>query len=164
MEAIRNPYAPPRAEVADVVQAVPVEAAPALWNPRAAVNWSLLFTPVFGALLHMRNWQALGEPQRAARSKAWAWGSFAFFIALTVVSAVLPDSRAMDGVSRIGGLALLVSWYYAAGKEQQAYVLVRFGKGYPRKGWGKPLLLGVAGIAAFLFAAVVVGLLVGVAA
>jgi hypothetical protein len=42
------------------------DAAPALWNPNAAANWSLLFSPMFGAWLHMKNWAALGEPERAA--------------------------------------------------------------------------------------------------
>lgn len=36
-------------------------AAIALWNPNAAANWSLLFTPLFGAYLHMLNWRSLGE-------------------------------------------------------------------------------------------------------
>ena len=36
-----NPYAPPTARVDDVV-ATTAEAAPKLWNPNAAVNWSLL--------------------------------------------------------------------------------------------------------------------------
>ena len=51
-----NPYAPPKAEVADVGR---TEVAPALWNPNAAASWSLLFSPAFGAFLHMKNWQAL---------------------------------------------------------------------------------------------------------
>jgi hypothetical protein len=47
-----NLYAPPKAQVADIVQA---EAAPALWNPGAAASWSLLLSPAFGAILHPHN-------------------------------------------------------------------------------------------------------------
>ena len=47
-----NPYAPPTARVDDVATG---DAAPALWNPNAAANWSLLFSPAFGAWLHMKN-------------------------------------------------------------------------------------------------------------
>lgn len=163
MEAVRNPYAPPRAEVADIAATQgPVQSAPALWNPSAAARWSLIFTPVFGAILHMKNWQALGEPEKAARAKAWAWASFAFIVILTIVSAVLPDSKALDGLSRAAGLGILVGWYYSSGKEQQTYLAVRFGKLYPRKGWTKPLLLAIAGIACFFVAAIVVGVIVGV--
>jgi predicted amidophosphoribosyltransferase len=28
----------------------------AIWNPNAASNWSLVFTPAFGSYLHARNW------------------------------------------------------------------------------------------------------------
>ena len=37
----------------------------ALWNPDAAACWSMLFTPLFGTILVIRNWEALGEPKRA---------------------------------------------------------------------------------------------------
>jgi len=157
----RNPYAPPEAEVADVAGPSAVEAAPALWNPGAAASWSLMFTPIFGAILQMKNWQALGEPDKAATAKAWAWGCVAFFVALTLLGAFLPDSKAMDGLSRLSAFALLITWYYANGKAQQAYVAARFGKTYPRKGWAKPLSLAVLGIMGFLLAAVVVGVVIG---
>ena len=61
-----NPFAPPQAEVADVPTG---EAAPALWNPNAASSWSLLFSPIFGAYLHMQNWQALGQPDKAEQCR-----------------------------------------------------------------------------------------------
>jgi hypothetical protein len=61
-----NPYAPPKAAVEDVVT---FEPSPALWNPNAAASWSLLFTPIFGSLLHMKNWQAMGNREKAASSK-----------------------------------------------------------------------------------------------
>ena len=43
----------------------------ALWNPNAAANWSLLFTPAFGAYLHAQNWRAMGEQDRASASMRW---------------------------------------------------------------------------------------------
>ena len=52
----QNPYAPPKAVVGDVFDG---EVAPALWNPTAAGSWSILFSPIFGAYLHMLNWRAL---------------------------------------------------------------------------------------------------------
>ena len=41
----------------------------ALWNRSAAARWSLVFTPAFGAFVLMRNWHALGEPERAASAR-----------------------------------------------------------------------------------------------
>jgi hypothetical protein len=142
---------------ANVVQS----AMPALWNPNAAASWSLLFSPIFGAILHMKNWQAMGEPQRAAASRSWAMGSTAFFVLLTIMAVILPDSKVVDALSRLGAVALLIAWYYANGKPQQAFVLARFGKHYPRRGWSKPLLLAVLAIVGYLAALFVVGLVAG---
>lgn len=153
-----NPYAPPTAEVADVQP--PVQASPPLWNPNAAASWSLLLTPVFGSVVQMKNWQALGETRRAAASKAWAIGSLAFFVVMAVVGGLLADSRALDAVTRLLGFLLLIVWYYANGKSQQAYVLGKFGTGYPRKGWGKPLLLAVLALVGFIVAMGLLGFLV----
>jgi hypothetical protein len=147
-----NRYAPPAAHVEDVQTAV--DEAPALWNPGAAAAWSLLFSPVFGALLQMKNWQALGDAQKAATSKTWAGLSLAFMIGLVLLGAFLPESKALDQFSRIAGLAFLLAWYFSHGKLQVAHVKQRFGKTYPRRGWGKPLgyaLLVIFGIFAVVF-------------
>jgi hypothetical protein len=43
---------------------------PALWNPKAAAYWSLLFSPAFGAFVHARNADAMGRVDEAkANSK-----------------------------------------------------------------------------------------------
>lgn len=140
MQDNNNLYAPPQAEVADVQGLQP---APPLWNPGAAAGWSLLFTPIFGAMLHRANWEAMGEPEKAAVNTWWIRATIAFLVLTLVFGAVLPESGVMDAISRFGGIGLLVAWYYHVGKSQQALVLARYGKGYPRKPWGKPLGLGV---------------------
>ena len=103
-----NPYAPPTAHVADVAHR---ESAPRIWNPNAAANWSLLFSPVFGAILHMKNWDALGEPAKAAGARAWAIAALVLIVALNGVPAMLPDSEALDAASRGIGLILLLAWW-----------------------------------------------------
>jgi uncharacterized membrane protein YfcA len=153
-----NPYAPPRSDVADVAHA---EAIPALWNPNAAANWSLLFSPVFGAVLHMKNWQALGEPAKASAAKTWAVAVLAAFVALALLSAFLPEGKAMDGLSRAVAIGLLFAWYFSSARHQTAYVKERFGKSYPRRGWLKPLLLAVLGVLGFLLAMGVIGVMLG---
>jgi hypothetical protein len=159
----QNPYAPPRAQVADIDQLVSGENAPALWNPNAAASWSLLFTPIFGAYLHMRNWQALGQPEKAARSKNWIIGSLVCILLLVIVPLLLPDSKGVDAIGRACGFALLITWYYAMGKSQQAFVLGKFGKTYPRRGWSKPLLAAVGGVIALFVVAFVVALVIAMA-
>ena len=153
-----NPYAPPGADVADIKQ---LDAAPALWNPRAAANWSLLFSPVFGAIVHMKNWQALGESAQADKSRAWAIGCIAFFIVVALLGGFLPESKGLDAISRALAIALLITWYYASGKSQQIHVEAKFGKTYPRRGWLKPLLFAVLALMVFILALALVGFVVG---
>jgi protein-S-isoprenylcysteine O-methyltransferase Ste14 len=101
-----NLYAPPKAPVADVVQA---EAAPALWNPGAAASWSLLFSPAFGAFLHMKNWEALGQPDKAAAARKWAVIYIVTIVGLSVVSAFLPSNKAMPGIVLVVGVITAVA-------------------------------------------------------
>jgi hypothetical protein len=137
-----NPYAPPKAAVADIVSHE--ESAP-LWNPNAAANWSLFFSPAFGAYLQMKNWQALGEPDKASTSKAWFVAVLVILLALPLVAALVPGMSGLLRFSSPVGVALLIAWYVSSGRGQARYVKERFGKNYPRKGWGLPLL-GAVGV------------------
>ncbi len=46
-------------------------AALALWNPDAIASWSLLFTPVFGSYFVMKNWQSIGDTEKARTAQNW---------------------------------------------------------------------------------------------
>lgn len=143
----RNPYAPPQAVVADAGTG---EQAPPLWNPNAASLWGLLLTPTFSAILHMKNWRALGDAARAASAKRWAIGTVVFTLVAAVLAMVLPESPALDALFRFSGLGILLAWYYGNGKAQVEHVKRRFGSAYPRRGWAVPLLVGFAVMIAFL--------------
>lgn len=143
----RNPYAPPQAVVADAGTG---EQAPPLWNPNAASLWGLLLTPTFSAILHMKNWRALGDVARADASKRWAIGTAAFTGSITMLALFLPESPGVDALLRFSGLGVLLAWYYGNGKAQVEHVKQRFGDGYPRKGWAVPLSLGFAAVLALL--------------
>jgi hypothetical protein len=155
-----NPYAPPTTHVADVAHREP---APRIWNPNAAANWSLLFSPVFGAILHMKNWDALGEPAKAAGAKAWAIAALVLLLAVAGVSAMLPDSKALDAASRGIGLILLLLWYFSSARAQARYVKEKFGAAYPRKGWTRPLLIAFGLTAGFFALVFVIAFVVGMA-
>jgi hypothetical protein len=153
-----NPYAPPVAEVADIKT---LQEAPPLWNPRAAANWSLLFSPVFGAVVHMKNWQALGQTAQADNSRMWAIGCIMFFVVVALVGGFFPESKGIDAIARACAIGLLIGWYYASGKSQQTYVEAKFGKTYPRRGWLKPLLFAVLALMGFVVCLGLVGFVVG---
>ncbi|SMC27251.1 hypothetical protein SAMN02745857_02768 [Andreprevotia lacus DSM 23236] len=140
-----NIYAPSKADLSTA----PLQGgeAPALWNPDAAGNWSLLFTPVFGAILGYKNWVAIGDEEEARRAKVWV-----------IVSALVV--LVMLAIPQLAFPYLLV-WYFAANRPHAKYVKERWGKDYPRRGWGKPLGIGVLCIVAVW--AVVFGLVMAVA-
>lgn len=154
-------YAPPRAHVADVPAGREAAEAPALWNPFAAGCWSLLFTPVFGAFLHMKNWEALGQAERARSSRQWVIACVVFFVVLVLAAGVFPDSKFLDKISRPAGIGLLFAWYFSSGKAQQTYVKERFGTDYERRGWLKPILLAIAAFVGFVLVAVSIAVVVG---
>ena len=123
-----NPFEPPKAAL-DV--AVTPEAAPALWNPDAAGAWSLLFSPIFGSVLVRKNWQALGDADKARTGAIWL-GVSILMLLVTIFAGVL-------------GFLYIIVWYFLWQRPQAQYISERWGKDYPRKGWGIPLLaaLGV---------------------
>ena len=147
-----NPFAPPRSEVADVGRG---ELSPALWNPNAAASWSLVLTPAFGAFLHMKNWQALGEPGKAATSKTWFMVILFLVVGLALLSGFMPEVKVLDRLSSWASIALLLGWYYSSARSQVAFVAGRFGTNYRRRGWLKPIslaLLAYVGVLTFVWA------------
>lgn len=120
-------------------------ATPKLWNPNAAANWSVLFSPILGAWLHAKNWKELGQHDRAKKSMIWVYVGFAFLLG---VVQFLPDN-----VGSVSGLIFIFAWYFSSAKGQVNY-LKENNINYEKKAWGKPLLLGLAGLAAYFVVAV----------
>jgi hypothetical protein len=156
MNATANPYAPPTAKLADDQGAEP---APPLWNPNAAANWSLLFTPAFGALLHMLNWRALGEAKKAAVARGWFIASLVMLVVYVGLGLGLSNPQLADALGRATGIGFLIVWYFAAARGQAKTVTERFGKTYPRRGWTLPLLFAVLALVGYVVLAGVAGYL-----
>ena len=106
----------------------------------------------------MLNWQALGETGKAASAKGWFIASLVMLGAYLVLALLLSE-----GATQSVGVAYLLAWYFSAGRGQARYVKDKFGRMYPRRGWAKPLLIGVVAILGYLVLAVIVGVLFGVA-
>ena len=109
---------------------------PALYNPIAACLLALLFTPIFGALLQARNWDALGEHGRARASRMWVRTTLWLLFVFVIMQAVFQN----EPVMQFGGLYFLVitwaSWMVTTGWKQIGYVRERFGD-YPRERLGR---------------------------
>lgn len=134
--------------------------APPLWNPDAAACWSLVLTPAFGAWLQMKNWTALGEHEEAAASRRWCIGVLVVLVGLQLLQALAP-SPILGRIGNVIGLPLLLGWYYLSGRPQARYVRERFGKAYPRRGWGKALGGAVLFMVAVILCASLLGAVTG---
>ncbi len=134
----------------------------AIWNPNAASNWSLIFTPAFGSYLHALNWRTLGEQDRARSAMGWFYFSLAMLVVYIFMGMFIADEKAADVAARGLGFLYLIIWYFSAGRAQAKYVKKKFGSDYPRRSWGKPLLIGVAAIVGYLALAVAIGFTIGI--
>jgi len=147
----------------DGAPAVPISAESdptryALWNPTAAANWSLIFTPAFGSYLQMLNWQTPGEKERAATARTWFYVSLGM-LGVYVLIRLITGNRSYAAAQPLL-LVYLFVWYFASGRSQAKYVKERFGSTYAKNGWGKAILLGIAALIGYaLIAGVVLVLL-----
>lgn len=135
----------------------------AIWNPNATANWSLIFTPAFGAYLQMINWRVLGEPEKAASSQNWFYVGLGMLVVYVLMGVFISDPKAADGAARGLGFLFLLVWYFSSGRAQGKYVKEKFGKTYAKKPWGRALLIGAGAIVGYFIVAVVIGLILGVA-
>jgi heme/copper-type cytochrome/quinol oxidase subunit 2 len=106
---------------------------PKLWNPEAVGAWSLIFNPVFGSILVLMNWQALGEKEKVRNAQLW----LAVSIVVLVAVIFLPPS-----IRSLVSISYLLLWYFSAAKPQARYFKERWGTAYPRRSWLWPLLIG----------------------
>lgn len=141
----------------------PQAAEAAIWNPNAAANWSLIFTPAFGAYLQMLNWRTLGESEKAASAENWFYIGLGMLAVYVLMGVFISDSKAADGAARGLGFLFLLVWYFSSGRAQGKYVKEKFGKTYAKKPWGRALLIGIGAIVGYFVVAVVIGLVLGVA-
>jgi hypothetical protein len=127
---------------------------PALWDPEVAADWSLLFSPAFGAALQMRNWQLMGRPHEAAMSRNWVIGSLIFGLLAIVLSVQLGSNGVAMSCSLY--LILLLVWYQNSAKAQAMYVKRLYGQAYPHREWGKPIAL-VVGLIVYVLVCLYIG-------
>ena len=109
----------------------------------------------------MLNWRALGEPEKSAASKNWFYASIGMLLVAVLLVAWMND--AADSPVRLMGVAFLLAWYFASGRQQSKYVKAKFGEDYLRQPWSKPLVIGVGGLVVYPTVVFVVEFLFGFA-
>ena len=118
-------FAPPESELESYDRG----ASPALWNPDAAGVWSILFTPVFGSYLLLKNCQAIGDVDKIQAGRLWLGIS----VVMLIVSAMLP----------LVGLGYIILWYFLWQAKQTAIIRARWGANYQRRSWAAPLAIAL---------------------
>jgi hypothetical protein len=137
----------------------PDQPACALWNPSAAARWSLLFTPAFGTFIHMRNWQALGQPERAASARKWFHASLCLLMLQVFTRALNARLGSEPLLIHPAGLLFLLVWYFGAARQQALLVKARYGASYRRRAWDGVVLGALMAGAAYALASALLSLL-----
>jgi len=137
---------PPQDSSTDSAGPGPTEQTPTprLWNPNAATAWSLLFSPILGAVLVAKNWTSLGVPQNRSTAIWSGWAMAVFMVA----SPFLPDwvTAGTQGIAA----GVVAGFYWGVARPQSKFIVDRYGKQYPRKGWLAPIGLGIVAIAGYV--------------
>ena len=103
-----NPYAPPKAAVADAVERLPTEVSPdtMLYSVGQITLATFLGAPLAGGWLIARNYKALGQPEKAGMNLFW---SIVGTLVLIGLAFVLPDNFPNIGISVVSVIAVK-SW------------------------------------------------------
>lgn len=124
-----------------------------LWNPNATANWSLLFTPIFGSYLQMKNWQTLGKLEEAQNAKLWLFFTIGFILFINFGTPFIwDDPEQASTMSKGLGFWYIIIWYFAYAKKQPKYVKENLNDKYQKKSWLIPLIsaMVILFIAAFI--------------
>ncbi|WAU72373.1 zinc ribbon domain-containing protein [Acinetobacter sp. TR11] len=138
IQNIQASHAPPQLEKTDSPR--PIKKRVELWNPNAAANWSLLFTPIFGSYLQMKNWQALGKLEDANTAKNWIIFTIIFILFINFATPFIwDDIEKVTTISRGLGFWYIIIWYFAYARKQPKYVKENLNDKYQKKSWLTPL-------------------------
>lgn len=113
---------------------------PYLWNPKVAISWSFIFTPIFGTIIHQLNWRTLGEKKLAAGALGWCVGTIFVGVASAYLAEMWSESEAVaSAIYPLAMFAYLCLWYSYAGRRQVEYVEERFNGKYTKGSWIFPI-------------------------
>jgi len=117
---------------------------PFLWNPDIAALLSMLFSPIFGAIIHALNWRRLGQPRRAIAAWLWAGLILLVFFGVAIYGGIARvNERAIDASFRLTQLSTLFLWYFGTARAQGKFIVGQFRNEYHRESWFNPVLVAI---------------------
>lgn len=118
----------------------------ALWNPFWIMVWSFIFSPVLGSILIRANCSEMGKELQAESSSYWTVTGMVLLIAYLFAEPWLPASALSDFYFWFLWLGFYFIWLFASALPHYRHVNGTFGPNYYHRLWGKPLMLGAAGL------------------
>jgi hypothetical protein len=116
-----------------------------LWDPSAAVRWSLLFTPLFGSLILAADWSELGEIERMKGNFLWA------ALSGICLALIILFRRNVNPAAALAALLIVfVAWYFISGAPQAAHMQKMTGGEYNKKRWLVPVLAAAVCAAVYI--------------
>lgn len=132
----------------------------ALFNPTAITLWSVPFSPLFGAYLHIHNWTALGEPDKADAARRWFNALLIITVLNGVITAIAERVAASVNPADFISIVVFALWYALAAHPHARAVRRRAGARYARRSWNGALLTGaVAGLVFYGYSRLICALL-----
>ena len=126
------------------------ERTPRLYDPRTLGRLGLLFTPAFAAWFAKRNWEELGEFDKADSQGRWFWGGVALLVVNTAAYVLHWDT--LFWIAQVAWLVQVVWWYFKPQAHQTAWAKVKLKGRYDRRSLVVPGLLASLVLAAAVFA------------
>ena len=116
-----------------------------LWSPDKAALFSwFLFTPIFGTIIHAKNWRKLGESKKAKYSWFWAIGIFLIFnIAGAFAEVKHYNSDDINKLMALINIPITLVWYFVFGRSQSKFLMSRFKDGYTKRSWLVPFCISI---------------------
>ncbi len=148
-----------------------------LWNTKVAINWSIIFSPIFGALIVANNWKKLDQLDEVKKAMKWVYGTLIFFVIYGLVTQIgyqlvleahsdltgkVFNWRAVKEIMILIKLCFfflyvifLIAWSRLSAFKQINYIKEK-NIIFDKKGWGMPILMAIGGtiiwnIASFIF-------------
>lgn len=115
-----------------------------LWSPDKAAFFSIIFSPIFGAVIHALNWKALGEKSKSRMSWIWAvliW--LAFSVVTASGEAKLYDFEVITMHLQLTQMVIIVLWYFLSARAQSKYLVTHYPQGYTKKSWVYPICFSI---------------------
>ena len=122
-----------------------------IWNPWAALALSLIFTPVFGAMLHGTDLRHIGDRDAAATAWCWERGSM-WLLAIAAVLQPIAAHRAGWGLLLfVTDMVLLVAWAACCGVRHAMRIseAEKLSKRLVRVPFSRAISLGLLGVLAW---------------